>query len=56
MTCKYAVLCKYYHHEKAKCRFEQIAIEQCIAFHRFRQHERRKLIKSDYFNTRVKLL
>jgi hypothetical protein len=44
MTCRYAGLCKHYHPEKAKCRFEGVAIEQCIAFYRFRQHERSKKI------------
>jgi hypothetical protein len=26
--------------EKAVCRFESVALEQCVAFHKFRQHER----------------
>jgi len=40
----YAGLCRHYHPEKAKCRIEGIAIEQCIALHRFRQHERSRKI------------
>jgi hypothetical protein len=41
MGCRYAQMCRQYHSEKAECRFESVAIEQCIAFHRFRQHERK---------------
>ncbi len=49
MTCRYAQLCKHYHPEKAKCRFECVAPELCIAFHRFRQHkhhQRSKMIEA----------
>lgn len=40
MTCRYARLCRHYHSEKAVCRFESVALEQCITFYKFRQHER----------------
>lgn len=58
MTCRYSQLCKHYHPEKAKCPFDCVALEQCIAFNLFRQHgnQRSKMLKHSHFRIFVKLL